>query len=165
VQQPGAAQVACTTGSKPSTSPIPTAISATRTECEAVNGDFASVTRANASAMRSIRSSPARSTRSPGSQCDTSASASDPQNARSRQMARKASTSAGSNQRPRRCRATRSRIEPPGATVRSDQRSAGHGRDQSASFDVRLAAWSSAPNSAAIRSALAEQPASLGSSA
>ena len=62
-------------------------------------------------------------------------------------------------------RATRARIEPPGATVRSDQRIAGHGLDQSTSFDVRLAAWSSAPNSAAIRSALAEQPASLSSSA
>ena len=62
-------------------------------------------------------------------------------------------------------RATRRRIDPPGATVRIDQRMACHGLAQSTSFDVRLATWSSAPNSAAMRSALAEHPASLSSSA
>ena len=65
---------------------------------------------------------------------------------------------------PRR-RATRSRSVPSGATLRSDHTNAWNGLDQSISFDVRLATWSSAPNSAAIRSALAEQPASLSSSA
>ena len=60
---------------------------------------------------------------------------------------------------------TRSRSEPPGATVRHDHRKAWNGLDQSTSLDVRLAAWSSAPNSTAIRSALAEQPASLSRSA
>ena len=61
--------------------------------------------------------------------------------------------------------ATRRPIDVPGAAVRSDQRSDCHGLDQSISFDVRFAAMSSAANSAAIRSALAEQPASLSSSA
>ena len=53
----------------------------------------------------------------------------------------------------------------PGATVRTDQRKAGKLPDQSMRFEVRLATWSSAPNSAAILAEFAEQPASLSRSA
>ena len=69
------------TASKPSTAPIPTAISATRSEWRAVNGDLASMTRANASAIRSSRASSATSSRSAGSQPETSGCSSDAQNA------------------------------------------------------------------------------------
>ena len=62
---------------------MPTAISATRSEWRAVNGDLASITRANASAMRSRRSSSARSTISAGSQPVTSGCSSVRQNPRS----------------------------------------------------------------------------------
>ena len=50
-------------------------------------------------------------------------------------------------------------------TVRPDHTSADSGCDQFTRLDVRLASPSSAPNSAAMRDALAEQPASLSSSA
>ena len=73
------------TASKPRRSPIPTAISATRSEWRAVKGDFASITRANASAIRSSRASSATSSRSVGSQPDTSGSSRPRQNAASRQ--------------------------------------------------------------------------------
>jgi hypothetical protein len=49
--------------------------------------------------------------------------------------------------------------------VRPDHTSAESGRDQFTRLDVRFASPSSAPNSAAMRDALAEQPASLSSSA
>ena len=62
-------------------------------------------------------------------------------------------------------RSSRARIVPPGATVRTDHTSAGSLPDQSTRLEVHLARWSSAPNSAAMRAALAEQPASLSSSA
>ena len=55
--------------------------------------------------MRSRRASPACSTRSSGSQAETSGSASDSQNATSRRHAPSVSTSAGSNQPPLRFRA------------------------------------------------------------
>ena len=53
----------------------------------------------------------------------------------------------------------------PRAATREAHTKAGHGRAQSTRLEVRLAAWSSVPNSAAIRDELAEQPASLSSSA
>ncbi len=59
----------------------------------------------------------------------------------------------------------RVRTEPPGATVRSVQRKAVNERAQSMRLELRLASWSSTANSAAIRAELAEQPASLSSSA
>jgi hypothetical protein len=62
-------------------------------------------------------------------------------------------------------RSTRVRTDLRGATVRSDQAKAGSLRDQSTRLDERLAKWSSAPNSAAMRAELAEHPASLSSSA
>jgi hypothetical protein len=218
-----------------------------------VYGDLASITRANASAIRSVRGSSTATTAPAGSQADTSGRASVAQNSRSRRTVPNASTRAGSNQRPRRRRATpqaartppaawkistvwarqrirpssgisspaspagwprpsqcsssawiaaavpsdrksmraisaprsqracisdrvtspsariaprreaRSRSEP--SIVRRDHTRAEMGRDQSTSFDVRFASPSSAPNSAAIRAAFAEQPASLSSSA
>ncbi len=53
----------------------------------------------------------------------------------------------------------------PRAAVRAAHTNAGHGRAQSTRLEVRLAAWSSVPNSEAIRDEFAEQPASLSSSA
>ena len=64
-----------------------------------------------------------------------------------------------------RSRAARARNEPSGATIRSDHTNAGKARDQFERFAVRLASWSSAPNSAAILAEFAEQPASFISSA
>ena len=220
-----------------------------------MNGDLASMTRANASAMRSRRASSPTSARSAGSHCETSGASSAAQKSRSPQKRRNASTSAGSNQRPRRrlaisraaltppaawntstvcarhrIRAARGISSPrrpsgmprpsqcssrlriaaavssdrnsiraisaprshrasmnlrvtspssriprstskrrrspaPGATVRSDHRNAARLSVQSTSFEVALAARSSAANSAAMRLALAEQPASLSSRA
>ena len=57
------------------TAPVATAQRATSAEWRAVNGDLASITRANASATRSSRSSPAVSTRSAGSQSATGGTA------------------------------------------------------------------------------------------
>ena len=62
-------------------------------------------------------------------------------------------------------RAARARSEPSGATVRSDHTKAGSARDQFERLAVRLASWSSAPNSAAIFAEFAVQPASFISSA
>ena len=59
----------------------------------------------------------------------------------------------------------RRRSPVPGATVRNDHTNAARGFVQSTSFDVALAARSSAANRAAMRLALAEQPASLSRSA
>ena len=52
-----------------------------------------------------------------------------------------------------------------GATARTDHRKAGSVRAQSVRLPVRLSSWSSAPNRADMRDALAVQPASLSSSA
>ena len=59
----------------------------------------------------------------------------------------------------------RRRRPAPGATVRSDHTNAARGFAQSMSFDFAFAARSSAANSADMRLALAEQPASLSRSA
>ena len=57
--------------SRPRIAPIPAAVSATRSEWREVNGDLASTTRPKASAMRSRRSSSARTTCSGGSNAAT----------------------------------------------------------------------------------------------
>ena len=59
----------------------------------------------------------------------------------------------------------RVRTEAPGATVRSVHMNAVNERAQSIRLELRLATRSSTANSAAIRAELAEQPASLSSSA
>ncbi len=83
----------------PMTAPVATAQRATSLEWRAVYGDFASITRANASATRSSVASSAVRTRSTGSHAATAgtarASSSGRQNARSSRIESSASTSAG----------------------------------------------------------------------
>ena len=251
VQQAGAAHVAARPASKPRTSPIATAISATRAEWLAVNGDFASITRANARRSgrcarrprrargrgaprrrrrarrergpeaavaadrleraheRGVEPAPARRRATAArphaargvedlgrlgqaedareqrdllpaqavgiprpSQCSSSEriaaavsserksmrAISAPRSQRASMNLRVTSPSSLIALRSRRGRAASRRARPCAATS-----AARPGRLQSTSFDVRFAAWSSAPNSAAMRSALAEQPASLSS--
>ena len=98
---------------RPICSAIATAISATRSEWRWVYGDFASITCANASAIRSRSCSSAVSTWSLGSRDETSSLVSPAQNARSRATASNASTSAGSNQRPLPLPGHRQRARPP----------------------------------------------------
>ena len=97
-------------GVSSSKAPIATAISATRSECLAVKGDLASITRANAPATRSSASSSTSWIRSGGSSSSTSAATSLGR-ARAQKLAsslerlRARGRASGSNQRPRRSRA------------------------------------------------------------
>ena len=88
----------------PSRAPTSTAYSATRSEWRAVNGDFASMTWANASAMSSSRRSSACSVSEAGSMAATSAATSSSrrrsQIGSSTGIGRNRSASSGSNQRP-----------------------------------------------------------------
>jgi hypothetical protein len=88
---------------------MPEAIAAVRSEWRKVHGDLASMTRANAWAMRSMRDSSARMMRSAGSSAATWSRASRrfsrSQNSASFSTAPKAWTRAGSNQLPDRLRA------------------------------------------------------------
>ncbi len=81
-----------------------------------MNGDLASITRANASAIRSRRAPSPASAKSGGSQAETSGASSALQKSRSPQNRRNASTKAGSNQRPlRRLAIARAAFNPPAA--------------------------------------------------
>ena len=108
---------------RPRTAPIPAAVSATRSEWREVKGDFASTTRPNASAIRSSRSSSARTTRSAGSSAATcmvtSGDATRSQKAASRATCSNRSASAGSNQVPRRRRTTSAAASGPPAAKKT----------------------------------------------